>query len=190
MSEYFMATSRVNFAAPGLYAAPSPTVTVPGGGANVNITSAAHGLATGNWVTVSGTTGVTGLNANWLVNTLDADHFELVGSSALTGSPAGTAAVALIPLDISGTDFSKEWYVRVKVYDTGVVSIEDTVDNWATAQTRFIANARSHGEGTEFVFNWRDFSGFHRFGVANARARIRLLSGTNVRVTVVVCTNG
>src|SRR5881398_3419734 len=101
--------SRVNFAAAGLYAAPSPTITLPGGGANVRVASTAHGLITGNTVAVSGTTGVTGLNANWTVNVINANTFELVGSSALTGTPAGTPVIGLVDIDISG--FTGDWFI-------------------------------------------------------------------------------
>lgn len=186
----YVLTRRVTFAAPGLYSAPSPSVTLPGGGANVKITSTAHGLTSGNMVTVSGTTGVTGLNANWQVLVIDADHFDLVGSSALTGSPAGTCAVSLVNLDISGPDFTKEWYVRVKVFGTGVLALEDTVDAFTNTQPRFFINGKASDDGQEFLVSWRDWVGWNRFGVANAKMRLRLMTGTNVAVSVVVCTNG
>lgn len=181
--------SRVLIAAAGLYAAPTPSVTLAGGGANVKITSTAHGLTSGNTVAVSGTTGVTGLNANWQVQVIDANNFYLVGSSALTGSPAGTTAVALPDLDISGAAFQSEWYVRVKAYGTGLVVLEDTVNAWSATQQRFFLNSQDNAEGVEKVFSWRDWSGSHRFGVGSAKLRARLVSGTNVTISVSVTTS-
>lgn len=183
--EYILA-SRVNFAAAGLYAAPSPVFTLPGSGANVRCASTAHGLTTGNTVVVSGTTGVDGLNANWLVRVIDADTFELVGSGALTGTPAGTPAVGLVDLDISGLD--KEWYVRVTVWGTGVVVLEDTVDDWSASEHRFRFNSRNTAEGQTQSLTWREWEGADRFGVADAKLRVRLASGTNVKVSVSVST--
>ncbi|WP_321471142.1 hypothetical protein [uncultured Paludibaculum sp.] len=180
--------SRVKFAAAGLYAAPSPVFSVLGGGANVRCASTGHGLTTGNYVVVSGTTGVAGLNATWPVRVIDADTFELVGSSALTGTAAGSPAVALPDLDISALD--KEWYVRVKVYGTGLVSLEDTVNAWTATERRFLFPARANDQGQEFIINWRDWEGGDRFGVASAKLRIRLVSGTNVMISAGVSTNG
>lgn len=180
--------TRVNHAAAGLYAAPTPTVTLPGGGANVRINSTAHGLSTGNSVVVSGTTGVTGLNAIWPVNVLSANQFELVGSSALTGTPAGTAAVALPDLDISG--LTGDWVIRIRAYGTGVVSLEDTVNNWSASERRHTIPVRAADEGQEFIISSRTWSGASRFGVSSAKMRLRLVSGTNVVLSMFVNTNG
>jgi hypothetical protein len=185
MGQYVLA-SKVNIASAGLYAAPSPTAALPGGGANVRVTSTAHGLTSGNAVTVSGTTGVSGLNADWPVRVIDANTFDLVGSSALTGTQGGTMAVSLVVLDISPADFNKEWYLRGVVYGTGEVAFEDTVDNFTASEKRFRVNARNSAEGQAFCFSWRDWEGSDRFGTASAKLRIRLLSGTNVKVSAVV----
>ena len=60
----------------GLVSVPSvSSVTLPGGGANVRITfSAAHGIKDNQPVTISGTTGVTGLNATALPPSEETRH--------------------------------------------------------------------------------------------------------------------
>lgn len=184
----FVYSTRATIAAAGLYVGPTPSATLPGGGANVRITSTAHGLTSGQNVTVSGTTGVTGLNATWLIRVIDANTYELMGSGALTGTPAGTAAVALPDLDISS--ITGEWSMRVTVYGTGLVSLEDTVNAFSATERRFLINAQAADEGQTFLFSWHDWKGGHRFGTASAKMRLRLVSGTNVAVSVSVNSNG
>jgi hypothetical protein len=65
-------------------------------------TSAAHGLVTGNAVTVAGCVGNTGANGNWLITVTAADKFTLDGSVGNGAwSSGGTVAQCLRFIDIA-----------------------------------------------------------------------------------------
>ena len=67
--------------------------------APIVITSAAHGLATGDTVLVSGVGGNTSANGTWTITVVDADDFSLDGSSGnstYTGSGSWIAGISTI----------------------------------------------------------------------------------------------
>lgn len=184
--------SGVTFTAAGVWGPTVSSVTLPGAGAPVKITcSGAHGLSTGNRVAVSGTSGVTGLNATWPVTVISTTEFTLDGSGTLVGSPSGSPAVALEALDISGiTDPDPVLFVRFEGLTAGkkvVFAIEDTVDNFSAAVQRYtfsIAGPVSGPDVTRSIAA-RDFP-MHRLGVTSAKMRLRCLaidSAASVKVS-------
>ena len=73
----------------------------------INIaTSSAHGLATGQSVTVAGVVGNTAANGTWLVTVVDSTHFALNGSvgsvSYMSGGTVNVCTVATFAADIAG----------------------------------------------------------------------------------------
>lgn len=150
-------------------------------------TAAAHGLTTGQVVAIAGVTGATGLNASWPVRVLTPTTFELVGTGAISGAAAGAITAALPDIDIS--PFASEWYIRIQGIGNGVVSLEDTVNNWGAAQPRFLFNFRSNSEGDVKIISWRDWKGGDRFGTASAKMRLRVISvpaGETIKLSVAV----
>lgn len=183
----------VTFAAAGLFAATVTGVALPGSGAPVKVTcSGGHRLSTGNQVVVSGTTGVTGLNATWRVTVLNSTEFTLDGSEALTGTPGGSPAIALAATDISDVAHSQPvLMVRCEGLTAGkkcVIAIEDTINDFSASIVRhtisFQGGDANDGQQLKSI-SARDFP-MHRFGVASAKARIRCLdidSATAVKVS-------
>ena len=66
----------------------SKSISSASAAAPIVVASASHGLTTGNYVTVSGSQGLAGLNGTFQVSVVDGDHFSLNGSSG-TGSYTG-----------------------------------------------------------------------------------------------------
>ncbi len=172
----------VEFAAAGLWA---PTVTsialqesdLP---VRVNCTGG-HKLSTGNRVVISGSSGVTGLNAAWTITVVTATQFTLDGSGALTGTPAGSPVVALEALDISGVDATNPViFVRCEglTEDKQVIlGLEDTVNNFSASVARYTLSFQGAEGGSEITKSIaaRDFP-MHRFGTTDAKLRLRCLA--------------
>jgi hypothetical protein len=71
------------------------------------INKTAHGLVTGQWVTVAGHTTNLGANGTWRVTKIDANNFYLndsVGSGAGAGGATGTVTPLGVPPLVEGTD--------------------------------------------------------------------------------------
>lgn len=173
----------VTYAAAGLWSATVSTVTLAGGGADVVITtSAAHNLSTGNNITVSGSTGVTGLNATWVITVLTSTTFSLNNSSALTGTPGGSPAVALPALDISGITHPDPTLViqvdSLTATKAVTVAVEDSVDAFSNAVARYTFQVKGEVKPeapVQMKFPARDWP-MHRFGTASAVMRVRVLA--------------
>lgn len=76
-------------------AGPSKAITgaANNGSGAIRITSAAHGWATGDKVTISGVTGTTEANGNWTVTRISVNTYDLQGSAFVNAYTAGGAAV-------------------------------------------------------------------------------------------------
>lgn len=78
-------------------ARPIQSTSSPAAPAPIVVTSAGHGLVTGDVVAVSGLTRVAGgtssANGSWSIRVLDADTFELVGARANGAITAGTGSI-------------------------------------------------------------------------------------------------
>jgi hypothetical protein len=86
---YFVETPRLRVAGDG---ASSGSATAPSAitldGTTATVTSSAHGYSTGDFIAISGTTGVTGLNATYQITVVSSSSYTLLTS--LTGTVAGT----------------------------------------------------------------------------------------------------
>ena len=95
--------------------------------APVVITSTAHGLTTGAYVTVSGVIGNTGANGTFLITKVDDNTFSLVGSTGTTTYTsggewhlAGLYNVSIAALGVAGYEKS-EVYQIVYTYEVSSV---------------------------------------------------------------------
>ena len=174
--------NSVSFTAAGLWAATVSGISNPAEGDLIVTTSAAHGLESGNVVTIAGSTGVTGLNANWPILVTSATTFTLVGSDSLTGTPAGSPTVALLPLDISGFptlgNVVNLCIESLTADKSVVIGLEDTVDNFSASVIRYTFSAKGPilpSAPVVLTASQKDFP-LARFGVASAKMRLRILA--------------
>lgn len=167
----------------GLPSLPSiSTVALPGGGANVRVTfSAAHGLNTGQPVALSGTTGVTGLNATWTVQVISSTIVDLVGTAALTGTPAGTPVAAIPGLSIASTDLIGK--VTIYAKGDGILALEDSVNAFSAVVQRWSGTINNEAQ---MVISPGEWGSFERFGEASAVLRARCIAGSFSHVSVFV----
>lgn len=183
----------VSFGAAGLWAPTVTSIVLPGSGAPVQVNfTGGHGLSAANRVALSGTTGVTGLNATWPVTVVSPTQITLDGSGALTGSPAGSPVVALAPLDISGiTDPDPVVVLRFESLTAekrAIVALEDTENAFSASIQRYNFAAKGEiqaGVGVDQSITVREFP-LHRFGVASAAMQLRCLAidaAANVKVS-------
>lgn len=96
----------------------SGTVTGATNATPIVVTSAGHGLTTGAFVTVSGVVGNTSANGSFAVTVLDADRFELDGStgggsytSGGAWNVAGLYAYAVDATAANGYEVASTYYV-------------------------------------------------------------------------------
>lgn len=75
----------------------SKVITAATAAAPIVVTSAAHGLATGDRVSIPTNGGLTGLNGSFTITKVDADHFSLNGSSG-SGTYLGGSSWAVTGL--------------------------------------------------------------------------------------------
>ena len=77
---------RVTTATPGSINGPArtiPAITATNTSSPIQVTAVAHGLATGDVVTIAGTVGQTGANGTFVITVLSADTFTLGGSTSV-----------------------------------------------------------------------------------------------------------
>lgn len=166
----------------GAWARSISGIVAAGSGALARATfTAAHGLPNGQQITIAGVTGVTDLNATWEVSVVSSTVVDLVGTGAISGSPAGTITASLPALDISGeTHPDPTVCVRIEglaADKEAVIAVEDTVNDFTASVPRYIVNARgalASGVYQEFKFPARAHP-FNRFGVTSAKMRVNVL---------------
>lgn len=86
----------------------------------VRLTVVGHGLVTGQRVVVASVGGITGANGTFLVSVVDADHFDLTGSSATgaytsggTVHSAGFYSVSVAAAATAGFDAGENYDIRL-----------------------------------------------------------------------------
>ena len=97
----------------------------------IRITAVGHGYVTGDTVNISGVLGTTEANGTWVVTQIDADNFDLVGSTHTNAWAAGGTQVSNLPntalssvwdgADVSGVflaDSASVYQTTLKVYDS------------------------------------------------------------------------
>lgn len=147
-------------------------INLPGSGANARVTFAsAHGLVPGQPIALTGSSGVSGLNATWPVNIVNATVVELAGSAALTGTPAGSPAAAIPALSIAASSLVN---LTIRTTGDGVLQIEDSVNDFSASVIRWV---RPMVGEQVLELQPADFATFHRFGTASAKLRVRCIAG-------------
>jgi hypothetical protein len=121
------APTRVNFTTSTLSAAGAGNLPVVVSGASASApitvtTAAAHGLASGAWVSIAGATGNTAANGTWAITVLDANNFVLTGSTG-NGAYAGGGFV-FAPI------------VRTAVFTEGANALTGQLDRSITVTDR------------------------------------------------------
>ena len=112
------------------------TKTITGAASNgvpdlIRITAVGHGYVTGDTVNISGVLGTTEANGTWVVTSIDADNFDLVGSTHTNAWIAGGTQVSNLPntalssvwdgADINNlflADSASVYQTTLKVYDS------------------------------------------------------------------------
>lgn len=69
----------------------------------IRITSVAHGLATGNGVSITGVLGTAEANGNWTVTVISADAYDLQGSAFVNAYTSGGTVVVNFPTTLGNT---------------------------------------------------------------------------------------
>lgn len=178
-------SGNIGYTATGIWSGTVSSVALAGGGTRVEFTmSAAHLLPTGAQVTVSGSTGVTGLNATWYIIATTTTKFELVGSESLTGTPGGSPVVVLPSLDISGlSSANPTLFIRCDSLTSGkkvTVAVEDTVDAFSNTIKRYVASFSGEvqaGNDVTVSFPMADIPQ-HRVGTGSAKMRVTVIDIT------------
>ncbi len=101
------------------------------GGGLIRITAVGHGYVTGDTVNISGVLGTTEANGTWIVTQIDADNFDLVGSTFTNVWAAGGTPVSNLPNtalssvwdgadvnDLFLADSASVYQTTLKVYDS------------------------------------------------------------------------
>jgi hypothetical protein len=91
-------TNTTAYAAGDSVAPAALTITAASNASPIVITSTAHGLATGDRVTVASVGGNTAANGDWVITKVDADTFRLDGSTGNGTYTSGGTAVRLLRL--------------------------------------------------------------------------------------------
>ncbi len=114
-------------------AGPTTAITgaVDNGAGLVRVTATGHGYTTGDTINISGVLGTTEANGTWLATVIDANSFDLVGSTFANAWAAGGTQVSNSPnlalssvwdgADINGNylaDSATVYQTTVKVYDS------------------------------------------------------------------------
>jgi len=135
------------------------TITGATNAAPVVITSAAHGLTTGNQVVVAGVLGNQGANGTWVITVIDANTFSLNGSTgtgAYTSGGTATVARTFTPVAMTVTVNGVAWAIQtgsVLTIDSG--ANQEIIVVLSTTSTTFNAiTAKAHnGTGTAFAIS-------------------------------------
>lgn len=93
---YTRPANTTAYAAGDAITAPALTITAASNATPIVITSTAHGLVTGDAVTVAAVGGNTAANGNWLVTKIDANTFSLDGSVGNGAYTSGGTAVRML----------------------------------------------------------------------------------------------
>lgn len=80
------------------------TGTASGSGGKVRITSVGHGFSTGNTVTIAGVGGTTEANGTWIITKIDADNFDLTGTTYVHAYTSGGTATAIVEISTPYTE--------------------------------------------------------------------------------------
>jgi hypothetical protein len=155
-------------------------IVAAGSGALARATfAAAHGLVTGELVTIAGATGVTALNDTWEVTVVSSTVVDLKGTGALSGAVAGTITASLPAIDISGIDDPDPTVcICVEGLAAGkgaLIAIEDTVNDFTASIPRYVVNVDGGiVSRQDFKFAKRS-NPYNRFGVTDAKLRVNVL---------------
>lgn len=97
----------------------------------IRITAVGHGYQTGDTVNISGVLGTTEANGTWVITRIDADNFDLMGSTHTNAWAAGGTQVSNLPntalssvwdgSDVNGAflaDSASVYQTTLKVYDS------------------------------------------------------------------------
>jgi hypothetical protein len=105
------------YAAGDSVAPASKTITDATNASPIVVTATAHGLSTGDPVTVASVGGNTNANGDWVVTVIDDDTFSLDGSTGNSAYTSGGTATRLLKLnDAVSSKFSRGKIIKTKLF--------------------------------------------------------------------------
>jgi hypothetical protein len=124
---------------------PAMAITAASNSTPVQITSAGHGLVTGQRVTISGVGGNTAANGTWTITVVDANNFTLNGSQGNAVYTAGGTWVLFTGLPITVFGATPSDYVEISGTLQGVAPTQNFLCNTPRDLTQPTRRFRSAG---------------------------------------------